>query len=161
MSRKSINGRNSIFSSQLPQYLRGKLISAPNLNASSTVIVNNNNNFTATCGETVTANSAVGIKKSDGKIYNASNIVANDLYAVGIAVTSSIANSNIEVKYFGEHKTTSANFVSGSDIYLCNGSLNYSTNLPDMSSGLYYQKIGYAIDSENWIIDIEEAMAIQ
>ena len=160
MNKKAILGRNSILLSQLPIGLRKNANNNPfsGLNNSSNIVVENESFILGICGEDFSIDTAVARKKTDGKIYKASNIIEDDLEVIGIANSTGIADNEIKIKYEGEHYSDSANFSPGKPIYLCAGSLNYSTDEPDMSFGKLYQKLGYSIDDKSWIIDIENAM---
>ena len=153
--------RRNIIEQQLPPHLQfGLQVVGSTVNTSGS---GSSKGMQRLAGESINAGWAVGIKATDGKVYHASVVVADELPAVAIADNLGSAGSLITLLQDSEKVISGIAFSITNPVWLCSpvlSSPNVTTVLPTNTSGRWYQRLGMAEEIDKFIISIQTARAI-
>lgn len=107
-----------------------------------------------TAGETIAAKDLLTIG-TDGKIYKASGLASDSKSVFAIAYSGGISGSTIETYNQGETIQYDTTFNIGKTVFL--SSAGTPTTNYNYTVGNLYQKLGIAINSNSFVIKIEES----
>lgn len=113
------------------------------------------NRVSFTAGENITAKGLVSLS-ADGKLYKASSLSSDNKPVFGVAYNSGTSGDTIQLYNRNEIIETSLTFDVGKYVYL--SSENLPTTTYSYQSSNIYQRLGIAINSSSYILNIEDGM---
>lgn len=156
MPLKAIIGKNQITEEHLLPHLRNRI------GGSNNVLVQYNSTkaeTTVQLGEAVTKGTALAIG-TNGKAYKASNITSANKPAICIAGEDGNTNSKIKIILSDIVEVIGASLTSGNPVWLTSDTPNISTTIPANEQGKRIQRLGHALSSTTFIVDIENSYCI-
>ena len=151
-------GANKITESMLLPHLVQKLKGS---RANNTVTTNEGTNIeTIRLGADIAYGTYIAVG-DDGKGYIASSDASDNKPAYAMCIQSGTTNDIVKIKRFGDVEISGASFIVNKTVWLLSGTPNFSTDLPDCTSGSVIQRLGKTLSATKIFIDIETERIVE